>query len=599
MIIMSENDIAWDLSEIFSSTKDPKITEVINSLEKMADDFVRKYKGKISLSNFSAKNLLDLIRKHEKFIANLDDLILYANRLYDGNQNEPLAKGLKNTIDNFETKIRTKITFIDLEIGKLIKERGEIITDPILEGYRQYLRKFKRQVPHLLSEVEEQLILEKDQFGVKAWSDLQSEWLNSRAYIVNVKGEEKSLSYGEANSLLTHPDRNTRISTNKSIYGTLAKEEIVYSTALKNIFSDWLKITERREYDDPMHHSLIANDTTHEIIDNLMNTIEKNVGVYQRYLKLKAKILGVPKLSCVDIYAPLLNAPNKARSWEETKELILEAYRRFDSTFESLVRDMYERNHIDAAVRKGKRNGGYCDTWYNGKTCYILLSFTGALRESYTLAHEFGHAIHGSMASKEQTLFNLHPGATVAETASIFGELLFTDLLLLKADSDEEKKEILAKVLDGAGEAAFQVSARVWFERSLYDAIKNKETLDGKTISKYWCAARDKIYGESIEWFEEMDWEWAMKPHYYFPNFRFYNYPYVYAQLFVCALYQKYKTEGKEFIPKFKELLSAGGSLSTEELCKIVGLDVTKPDFWKLGIKQYEDFVDQLEELIN
>ncbi len=598
MIIMLGNDIAWDLTEIFLNTKDPKITETINSLEKMAEELVKKYKGEISSLQFSAKDLLELIRKHEKIIANLDELTLYANRLYDGDQNEPLAKGLKNKIDNFQTKILKKITFIDLEIGKLIKERGDIIEDPILEGYKQYLRKFKRQVPHLLSEVEEQLILEKDQFGVKAWSDLQSEWLNSRVYVVNVEGEEKSLSYGEANSLLTHPDRNTRISVNKSIYGTLGKEEIVYSTALKNIFNDWLKITERRKYNNPIHQSLIANDTTPEIIDNLMNTIEKNVGVYQRYLKLKAKIFGTPKLSCADIYAPLPNAPNKVRSWEETKELILEAYKNFDDTFESLVRDMYERNHIDAAVRKGKKNGAYSDTWYNGKICYILLSFTGALREIYTLAHEFGHAIHGSMASKEQTIFNLHPGATVAETASIFGELLLTDLLLSKVDSNEEKKAILAEILDGAGQAAFQVSARVWFEQSLYDAIKDKETLDGKTISKYWCAGRDKIYGESVEWFEEMDWEWAMKPHYYFPNFRFYNYPYVYAQLFVYALYQKYKTEGKEFIPKFKKLLSAGGSLSTEELSKIVGLDVTNPDFWKLGIKQYEDFVDQLEELI-
>ncbi|MFX1494202.1 MAG: M3 family oligoendopeptidase [Promethearchaeota archaeon] len=596
---MSKNDIAWDLTEIFSSTKDPEITEKIMSLEKIADGLVKKYKGEISSPHFTAKDLLELIKKYEKFTADLDELTLYTNRLYDGDQNEPLAKGLKNRIDNFQTKVLKKITFIDLEIGELIKERGDIIKDPILEGYRQYLRKFKRQVPHLLSEVEEQLILEKDQFGVKAWSDLQSEWLNSRSYIVNVEEEEKSLSYGEANSLLTHPDRNTRISANKSIYGTLGEEEIVYSTALKNIFSDWLKITGRRKYNGPMHHSFIVNDTTQDVIDNLMNTIEKNVGVFQRYLQLKAKILGIPKLSCADIYAPLPNAPKKIITWEETKELILEAYRKFDNTFESIVRDMYERNHIDAGVRKGKVNGGYCDTWYNGKTCYILLSFTGALREIYTLAHEFGHAIHGTMASKEQTIFNLHPGFTVAETASIFGELLLTDLLLLKADSDEEKKAILAKVLDGAGETAFQVSARVWFEQSLYDAIKNKETLDGKTISKYWCVARDKIYGESVEWFEEMDWEWAMKPHYYFPNFRFYNYPYVYAQLFVYALYQKYKTEGKNFIPKFKKLLSAGGSLSTEELSKIMGLDVTKPDFWKLGIKQYEDFVDKLEELIN
>jgi len=595
---MTENAIAWDLTEIFSSPEDSKILKTMDSLDKIAEQLIKSYKGKINSTKFLPKDLLDLIKKNEKLIADLGDLDIYANRLYDANQNDLIAKGLKKRVDDFETELLKKITFIDIEIGKLFQTRAEIIEDPILKDYKHYLKKFKRLAPHLLSEVEEQIILEKDQFGIKAWSDLQSEWLNSREYLVEVEGEEKVLSYGEANSLLTHPDRNTRISTNKSIYATLGKEEILYSTTLRNIFSDWLKIVERRKYESPMHHSLIANDTTQEIIDSLMKTMEENAGIYQRYLTIKAKILGYPILSCADVHAPLPNSRKKSRTWNETKELILEAYRNFDESFETYALDMFEKKHIDATVRKGKRNGAYCDTWYNGKSCYILLSFTGSLREIYTLAHELGHAIHGYMASREQTVFNLHPGASVAETASIFGELLLTDLLLSKADSVEEKKAILAQVLDEAGQAAFQVSSRVWFEQSLYDAIKNKEALDGKSISNYWITARDKIYGGSVDWFEEMDWEWAMKGHYYIPNFRFYNYPYVYAQLFVYALYQKYKTEGKNFIPKFKKLLKAGGSLSPEELGKIMDLDITKPDFWKLGIKQYEEFVNQLEELI-
>ncbi|MFX1406961.1 MAG: M3 family oligoendopeptidase [Promethearchaeota archaeon] len=594
---MTENEIAWDLTDIFLSPEDPKISETSDSINKMADQLVKNYKGKIYSSKFLPKDLLDLIKKNEKLIADLGDLDLYANRLYDANQNDLIAKGLKKKIDDFQTEILKKITFIDIEIGKLMQTRTEIAEDYVLKGYKQYLKKFKRIAPHLLSEVEEQIILEKDQFGIKAWSELQSEWLNSREYIVNVEGKEKVLSYGEANSLLTHPDRETRISTNKSIYGTLGKEEIVYSTALRNIFSDWLKITERRKYDSPMHHSFIANDTTQEIIDNLMKTMEENAGVYQRYLNIKAKILGYPILSCADVHAPLPSSKSKNWSWIETKELILEAYRNFDESFETYASDMFEKKHIDAAVRKGKTNGAYCDTWYNGKSSYILLSFTGSLKEIYTLAHELGHAIHGYMASREQTIFNLHPGASVAETASIFGELLLTDLLLSKADSIEEKKLILAQVLDEAGQAAFQVSSRVWFEQGLYDAIKNKEALVGKAISKYWVKARDKIYGDSVDWFDEMDYEWAMKGHYYIPNFRFYNYPYVYAQLFVYALYRKYKTEGKSFVPKFKKLLKAGGSLSPEELGEIMDLDITKPDFWKLGINQYEDFVNQLEEL--
>ena len=199
----------------------------------------------------------------------------------------------------------------------------------------------------------------------------------------------------------------------------------------------------------------------------------------------------------------------------------------------------------------------------------------------------------------EQTYFNIHPGYTVAETASTFGELLLVDLLLEKAKSKEEKLAILAHVLDDAGQAAFQVSARVWFEQDLYKAVEKGENLDGKTISKYWCVGRDKIYGDSVEWFEEMDWEWTMKPHYFIPNFRFYNYPYVYAQLFVYALYQAYKKEGKDFVPKFKRLLAAGGSLSPEDLGDMVGLDISKQDFWEQGIKQYEAFVNEFEEAMN
>ncbi|MFX1601696.1 MAG: M3 family metallopeptidase, partial [Promethearchaeota archaeon] len=168
---------------------------------------------------------------------------------------------------------------------------------------------------------------------------------------------------------------------------------------------------------------------------------------------------------------------------------------------------------------------------------------------------------------------------------------------LLKTSDSGFKKAILAHVLDEAGMTVFQVSARYWFEWNLYNALKNNEYLDGQTISKYWVAGRDKIYGNSIDFFDELIWEWTMKPHYFRVGFRFYNYPYVYAQLFVYALYQVYKKEGKKFVPKYKKLLAAGGSVSPKELAKSVGLDITKKDFWKLGIKQYEDFVNELEKL--
>jgi oligoendopeptidase F len=185
----------------------------------------------------------------------------------------------------------------------------------------------------------------------------------------------------------------------------------------------------------------------------------------------------------------------------------------------------------------------------------------------------------------------------VAETASIFGELLLTDVMLSEAKSDDEKKAIICSVLDLAGRVLFQVTARAWFEQSLYNAIKQGEYLNYETVCKYWIAARNKTYGNVVEWFDEMETEWAVTPHYYIANFRFYNYPYVYAQLFVYALYQEYLKEGKEFVPKFKQILSAGSSISPTELGKVIGVDVADPSLWKLGMKQYERFVEDLEKM--
>ncbi|MFW9952845.1 MAG: M3 family metallopeptidase [Candidatus Thorarchaeota archaeon] len=595
---MKNENIAWDLSYLFKSQKDPRIEKVISSLEKEADQFVKEYKGKIKSPNFKANDLLKLFQRQETFEAEMDELLTYTHILYDANMTIPESEELMNKTIQFATELSQKLTFLELETGKFVYENKELIQEPLLKNYKHYLEKIKRKVPHLLSELEEQLILEKDQYGILQWSQLQGKWLGTRKFEVTVEEEPKILSYNDANSLLSHPDRNTRISAIKSIYSTLGKDEYIFSTALRNICGDWMKTVERRKYDNALHDSLIINDSSEQIIRNLMKTVEENVDVYRKYMHLKAKLLNLPKLNYADVLAPLLEAPKKVYSWQETKELILEAYSKFDEEFMEYAKDMFNTHHIDASTRDGKRNGAYCASWYKGKSAFILMNYTGQLREISTLAHELGHAIHDYLAMQAQTYFNIHPGYTVAECASIFGELLLTDLLLEKSDSDIVKKTILANLLDEAGMAVFQVSARYWFEEGMYEAINRKEYLDGSTINKYWLLGRDKVYGDSVDFYDELKWEWTMKPHYFRVGLRFYNYPYVYAQLFVYALYQIYKSKGKSFIPKFKKLLSAGGSLSPEELGNIVRLDISSSEFWKLGIKQYEEFVNQLAKLV-
>jgi oligoendopeptidase F len=308
--------------------------------------------------------------------------------------------------------------------------------------------------------------------------------------------------------------------------------------------------------------------------------------------------MGLPLLGNHDIVAPMPDAPELKFTFEEARSLIIRAYSRFDEGYANATKEIFSKRRIDATPRFGKRNGAFCASWYRGKSAFILDSFNGTLGDIYTLAHELGHATHDYYMSRSQTLMNTAVTSTVAETASIFGELLLTDLLLIETKSGKEQKAILCQVLDESGMTTFQVTARVWFEQALYNSILKGEYLDYPTICRHWTKARNRIYGNAVTWFPEMEAEWTMKPHYYMANYRFYNYPYVYAQMFVYSLYEQYLEEGKAFVPKLEKALSAGSSVSPFEIGKIVGLNVADPSFWNGGLKVFERFITDLEKII-
>ena len=593
---MMKREIAWDLSEIFPSVTDPSVQKAMNDVEEMAEKFASKYRGKIK--DFTAKELLTCLQEFEAYYAKLREILLFSELSFAANMTLPENQALYDKAMKLEAKLGKMLAFFELEVGELVYKKPELISDPVLANYKHALERLRRKVPHQLSETEEKLIIEKDQFGVHAWEELQSKWLNTRLFEITVEGEKKMVPFGEAYGLSSHPDRATRESAYKAVFSLVGKDGEIFASAFRNICNDWLSVCELRKYDSPMHASLIANDIDQQTVDNLLKAVEDNVGLYQHYLRLKAKIMGLPKLGCHDIIAPLPDAPEMKFDFETAKDLIIRAYSRFDEEYAFAVKDMFARNHIDATPRFGKRHGAFCAGWYNGKSSFVLQSFNGRLNDVYTLAHELGHATHGYYCYKNQTILNTRIPMVVAETASIFGELLLTDLLLSEAKSDIEKKVILCRILDGAGRVIFSVSARAWFEKQIYDAIKRGEYLNHETICKYWVAARDKAYGDTVEWFNEMLSEWSITPHYFMANFRFYNYPYVYAQLFVYALYQKYREEGQAFVPKMKQILSAGSSLSPAEIGKIAGFDISTREFWQIGIKQYEHFIKELEKII-
>ncbi|MHA1909312.1 MAG: M3 family metallopeptidase [Candidatus Thorarchaeota archaeon] len=593
---MTVEDMKWDLSQLVEFDDPGWIEERLSAAVKESEEFRNKHRGKIE--NFDANHVRQLLEAVDNLQLSFEGSFRYAFLAYSADMSQDVSKKLFDRAQTTMMMVGQNTAFIDLELGKLLAVKPEIVNEPEVAEYKHKLEGIIRRTPHMLSEELEQAIIAKDRNGVRAWYQLHGDWLATRTFDIEIDGEMKTLPYGEIVGLYQSPDRDLRKRAHEVVYSKLGEDHIVWTSALKSVNSDHIQVGKMRKWPSPMTQSLIDNDVDEETIGALMTVIEKNVGVVQDYLKLKAKVMGLDKLGNWDLIAPLPNVPDKKYTWEESRKLNVDAYTDFDPEVGGWMDEMYAKRHLDAEVRKGKRSGAFCATWFGGKSAYILQSYNGTMGDIYTSAHELGHAMHAYLGTRAQKPSNYEIGSCVAETGSIFGELLLTEKLLSTIETKEEKQEILAIVLDEFAQAGYQVSARVFFETAIYDAIEKNKLLDGESISKMWLEARDKIFGDAVEWIPEDKWWWTMKLHFFIPNYRYYNYPYVYAQLFVFAMYRLYKEQGKEFVPKLKALLAAGSSKSPRELASEIGFDVTTEEFWQKGIDQFSEFVEMFKDTL-
>lgn len=593
---MTTDEMVWDLSQLVKSTDPTSIQAELESAVSEAQGIRSRFHGKIE--SFDAQSLAELLETRDSYYLKCEGVIKYCNLMYSADSTKDLAKRLKDAARKAYMQIGQSLAFVEIELARLLTRNPSLVTAPALAEYRHYLERIVRKTPHMLSETEERLIIVKDKNGVDSWQLLQSDWLSTRTFDIEIDGEKKTLPYGEIVGLYESPDRRLRKQANQTVYDGLGKDEIIWASAMRAVCEDHLEMCKLRKHPNPMTQSLIANDVEERTITSLLNTVEKNAGLYQRYLKLKARLMGLEKLANYDIVAPLPNSPTTKYSWKKAREMVVSSYDAFDEEMSKLVDEMYVKRHIDGKVRKGKESGAFCTSWLAGKSAYILQSFNEKMGDVYTQVHELGHAIHACLGSRAQKPTNYDIGSCIAETGSTFGELLLTELLLSEAKTREEKQAILAHVLDEFGMAVFQVSARAFFEQRMYDAVNQGQFLDGETVARLWVESRDKIYGDSVDWLDVMKWEWTMKSHYYLANYRFYNYPYVFAQLFVFALYRAYKEQGPSFAPKLKKLLAAGSSKSPRELAAELGLDITEERFWEKGMEQAKRFIEMLEETL-
>lgn len=591
-------EIAWDLSGIFPTTTSLEIDEAMEMLRNKIPKFSQKYKGKIAAKKSATvvKKILDEFIEIELYGSEIGQ---YASLSFAANQSLDDTKQLNERVRTFSMEISRDLAFFDVELGKLLLKRPELIGSEKLQEYKHYLEKIQRAAPHNLSETEEKLAISLNRNGVNAWQQFASAHLGSLTFAIEIDGEPQELGFGAALGYLTNENKKIRQQAHKEIFGKLMENGEIFATALRNITSYHVINSELRSFSDTLESSLVMNDIERPMFEGLSTAILEGATHFQNYLRLKAKIMGVKKLDADDISAPVKGLPNMTFTWDEAKDIVISAYSAFDKEFGKMIKSMFDEQHIDAATRLGKRQGAFCSGWAKGKSAFVLLSFTGTLKSVFTLAHELGHAAHAILNENQENLLNQEYPMVIAEVASEFGEMILTDYLLNKVKTDNEKKALLIGLLDNFGQSMFQVFSRTLFEHKTYEAVKNGEYLDAKKFAQLWKTSRDEIHGDVINWNKTMDYDmWTWKPHPYIPGFRYYNYPYVWSQLMVLALYESYQNEGQKFIPKYKAMLAAGGSKSPAELARDMGFDLSDADFWKLGMKQYERVINQLEQLV-
>lgn len=586
----------WNLSELVASTDPQGLKAELEAMVDASRKFADAYRGRIA--DLDAVGLREMLERKDELALRHEGVEEYCSLLFAADMTDPVANELNSAYTRAGTEASKAMAAVGIELGQLLTARPELIDDPALAEYRHYLERRARAAPHLLSEAEEKVIMTKDQNGIQMMSRLQSKWLSTRTFEVEIAGQRRSLGIGEVYAYMHDPDRGTRRAVYESIGSTLKRDELLWSDILRTIVADHAAMFKLRGYDSPLEPTLLANDVSAGAVDALMEVVQGNVDLCQRYFGLKARLLGLDRLGSWDLRAPLPSTPDRRYSWQEARDLVLSTFRDFDRELGEWAGDMFERGRIDAQVRRGKRTGAFCSTWVAGRSAFILQSYNGRLNDVNNLAHEMGHAVHAYMYTRAQNYSNCHVSLCVAECGSLMGELLLADRLKGSASSREERQDILVKILDGFTLSVFQEGFRFLFESSLYEQHEEGVELDGKRISELWRTAQDRVYGDAVQWLDDSEWDWARFPHHYFAGTRFYNYPYTFAQLFVFSLYRMYKEQGAEFVPAFKELLSAGSSRSAAELAAGLGMDIESPSFWSKGMEQARAFMRELESTL-
>jgi oligoendopeptidase F len=584
--------VRWDLSDLYAGPGDPAIDADLDRALAGAQDFEQRHRGRVArLAPAELARAVDELEALGELVARP---AAYAGLLFASDTSQPRHGALLQHVQERASQIRNTLVFFELEWVALDAASADArLADPVLARRRHFLASMRRYRPHVLSEPEERILEETANTGRRAFGRLFDELVAAARFRVRVAGEERELSEEQALALLYEPDRELRREAARGITDGLKRLAHPLAFIFNTLVQDKGLDDRLRRYRAPMDARNLANEIDGAAVDSLLAACVARHDLVARYYRLKARLLGLDVLADYDRYAPLA-AVGGARDFAEARRTVLGAYGDFAPEMADVARRFFDERWIDAELRPGKRGGAFCASTLPSLHPYVLLNYTGHLRDVMTVAHELGHGVHQYLA-RRQGLLEQDTPLTMAETASVFGEMLVFRRLMAEERDPATRLGLLCGKLEDAFATVFRQVAMTRFEQGLHAARRAEGELPTERINALWLDANRPMFADSVTLSDDYGWWWLYIPH--FVHSPFYCYAYAFGELLVLALLRRYDAQGRDFVPRYLDLLAAGGSDTPSNLLARMGLDVSDPDFWSGGLALLEDMLAQAEAL--
>jgi len=580
-------DVAWDLSDLYDGGDDPRIELDVEQTEAAAAAFRERYYG--AVAGLSPADLREAIEERERIESTFTRAIYYAHLWFSTDMNESRRGALVARLTEKGATVDTQLLFFGLELAALEDDQADaLLASDELENWRHWLRTIRKFRPYVLTEPEEKILTEKSVSGFAAWDRLYDELLG--AIKVDLDGGE--IGFEEAMSKLYSPDRDLRRRASAAVTEALAPGLRTRTFIFNTIAVDKSIDDRLRGYASWISARNLSNDTTDEAVEALVDAVVGRYDVVQRYYTLKAKLLGLDRLSFYDRMAPLAEDTTQVE-WAEAKQLVLDAFADFSDETGDVVSRFFDEGWIDAPPRDGKRPGAFCATNVPGVHPYVFMNYTGDRRSVLTLAHELGHGLHGYLA-QPLGFFNASSPLTTAETASVFGEALTFKRLLTVEEDPQRRLNLLAGRIEDSIATVYRQIAMNRFEDAVHTTRRDEGELSTETFEELWLASQNQMFGDSVDTDGYATW-WSYIPH--FIGTPGYVYAYSYGFLFALSIFRKYELEGDSIVEPYLDVLRSGGSKAPEELAEMVGLDLTDRKIWDAGIDALAAELDEAEAL--